>query len=253
MIPWERGQFYKAYENVLGQYIVKSTLEHIKLPSLLDIACGNGLITSQLAGPFNRVVGLDASSAHIKKAKESYPDIEFVHALAEEYESEEKFSTVTVLNLLEHVIDPVGLLKTLTNYLAKDGVLIVNVPNALAVNRRIAKLMGSLESEYELSPFDINIAGHRRSYDMNLFTKEIKDARSRVIHCGGVFYKMLSSPQLNWLLEEGPWEEGGFGWGRVGAEKSKDWRQAFCNACYEYGNDHPGECGSDPRGTRHLK
>ena len=241
-IPWERGKFYKAYENVLGQYIVKSALNHIKPPSLLDIACGNGVITSQLAAPFSRVVGLDASLAHIKEARKMYPNIEFVHALAEEYESKEKFSTITALNLLEHVINPVELLKTLTNYLDKDGALIVNVPNALAVNRRIAKLMGSLESEYELSPFDINIAGHRRSYDMNSFIKEIEDAGLKVAHRGGIFYKMLSSPQLNWLLEEGQWEEGGFGWGRVGAEKSKDWRQAFCDACYEYGNDHPEEC-----------
>lgn len=112
----------------------------------------------------------------------------------------------------------------------------------MAVNRKIAKLMGSLESEYELSPFDINITGHRRSYDMISFTKEIEDAGIKVMHRGGIFYKMLSSPQLNWLLEEGPWEEGGFGWGRVGAEKSKDWRQAFCDACYEYGKDHPEEC-----------
>lgn len=241
-IPWERGRFYKAYENVLGQYIVKSTLQHIRLPSLLDIACGNGLITSHLAVPFDRVVGLDASSVHIKKAKESYPHIEFIHGLAEEYQSDEKFSTITVLNLLEHVVDPLGLLKIITRHLDTDGVLIVNVPNAMAVNRRIAKLMGSLESEYELSPFDINVAGHRRSYDMDTLTKEIEAAGLKVIHRGGVFYKMLSSPQLNWLLEEGPWEEGGFGWGRVGAEKSKDWRQAFCDACYEYGKTHPEEC-----------
>jgi len=241
-IPWERGKFYKAYENVLGHYIVQSTLEHAKPPSLLDIACGNGIVTNQLAGLFSRVVGLDASSAHIKKAQEAYPHIEFIHALAEEFVSEEKFTTITVLNLLEHVIDPVGLLRSLTAHLHKDGVLIVNVPNALAVNRRIAKLMGSLESEYELSPFDINIAGHRRSYDMASFIYEIEEAGLKVVHRGGIFYKMLSSPQLNWLLEEGLWEEGGFGWGRVGAEKVKDWRQAFCDACYEYGKDHPEEC-----------
>jgi 2-polyprenyl-3-methyl-5-hydroxy-6-metoxy-1,4-benzoquinol methylase len=241
-IPWERGKFYKAYENVLGEYIVKSVLSHANPPSLLDIACGNGQITSQIAAPFQRVVGLDASSVHINKARESYPHIEFVHALAEDYQSEDKFSTITMLNLLEHVMDPVGLLSSLKKYMNQDSILIVNVPNALAVNRRIAKLMGSLESEYELSPFDINIAGHRRSYDMNSLVKEMNDAGFDVVHRGGVFYKMLSSPQLNWFLEEGLWAEGGFGWGRVGAEKEKDWRQAFCDACYEYGVDHPEEC-----------
>lgn len=53
---------------------------------------------------------------------------------------------------------------------------------------------------------------------------------------------MLSTPQIDWLLTHGPWEEGGYGWGRVGAEKEKNWRWEFCRACYEYGKQHPEEC-----------
>jgi len=241
-IPWERGKYLKAYEQTLGEYIVKSVIENMKSPSLLDIACGNGLITSMLAPHFKRVVGVDASESLIRKARESYPHIEFEHALAEDYRPAEKFSTITILNLLEHVVDPVSLLASVSENLTSDGVLIVNVPNALAVNRRIAVLMGTLESEYELSPFDLNIAGHRRYYDLETLVVDVEAAGLRVVRKSGVFYKMLSSPQLNWFLENGLWEEGGFGWGRLGEEKAKNWRQAFCDACYEFGKEHPQDC-----------
>ena len=96
--------------------------------------------------------------------------------------------------------------------------------------------------QYEHSPFDIEVAGHRRSYDMDLLVRDFEMAGLKVIFTGGVFYKMLSQAQINWLLEKGPWEEGGFGWGRIGEEKEKDWRRSFCNACYEYGKQRPQDC-----------
>lgn len=241
-VPWERGKFFKMYETMLGHYIIQSVLEHAKPPNLLDIACGNGAITSQLAPHFERVVGLDASSGIVARARLAYPKIDFVDSLAEDYHPAEKFSTITVLNLLEHVIDPVGLLRSLGRFLADEGVLIVNVPNALAVNRRLAKFMGTLTDEYELSPYDINVAGHRRSYDMARLVADVEAAGLRVAKRGGIFYKSLSQAQLDWFLENGLWEAGGFGWGRVGSERAKDWRKAFCDACFELGKDRPNDC-----------
>lgn len=241
-IPWNRGGYFSTYEKVLGECTVRSVLDYAKGPSLLELACGNGLVTSMLAPHFERVVGVDASWRHITEARARHKGIDFVQTLAEDYQSEEPFTTITMLYLLEHVLDPVSLLRSAVRNLHEEGVLIIHVPNALAVNRRIATLMRTLENEYELSPFDIEIVGHRRSYDLRLLVEHVVSAGLKVLHRGGVFYKMLSSPQINWLLEKGPWEEGGFGWGRVGSEKSKNWRKAFCDACYEFGKDRPEDC-----------
>ena len=240
---WQRGKFYESYEKILGHYIVQSIIENMQPSSLLDLACGNGLLTSMIAPHFDRVVGLDASEMHIAEAqKKKYPGIEFIHALAENYRDSEGFNTITMVTLLEHVQDPINLLKVCTKNLTPNGNLIAHVPNALAVNRRIAKIMGTLSDEYELSPFDIDIAGHRRSYDLSLLVQDFQNAGLKVTKTGGVFYKMLSTPQINWFLEKGLWEEGGFGWGRIGEEKTKDWRKTFCNACYEFGKQRPEDC-----------
>ncbi len=238
---WERSLFYEGYSQILGYYQALSCIENSKKGSLLDLACGDGSITKYFAGAFEKVVGVDASSVHLAKAKEQNPLVEFHESLIETFEPEGKFDTVTLLNLLEHVDNPVELLKKVGAFLKPSGRLLLHVPNAEAINRKIAVKMGTLLDLEELSPFDIDIAGHRRSYTMDTLIQDIQKAGLKVISTGGVFYKMLSMAQMDWFLKNAPWETGGFGWGRVGGE-DKDWKHEFCRACYEIGKEYPREC-----------
>jgi 2-polyprenyl-3-methyl-5-hydroxy-6-metoxy-1,4-benzoquinol methylase len=241
---WERAAYYDTYGAILGLYQAKACLEHAVGESLLDMPCGDGLVTRLLAPRFSRVVGVDASKEHLAKARERLPaEIELHHSLIENFESAESFGTITMLNVLEHVENPVVALQKASRLLSKDGVMIVHVPNAEAVNRKIAVLMGTLTHCAELSPFDVNVAGHRRAYTMESLLDDVRAAGLRITATGGVFYKMLSTPQMDWLLKNGPWKEGGFGWGRVGeGVEAKDWLAEFCRACYEYGKERPEDC-----------
>lgn len=238
---WERSVDFNEYNTILGYYQVQSCLEYAHGPAVLDLPCGDGLLTRLFSEHFERVVGVDASSTHLAQARQRLPEVEFHEALIEDLELDEKFDSVFMLNILEHVADPILVLRKAASLLQDDGVLIVHVPNANAINRRIAVLMGTLESCEELSPFDINVAGHRRSYTLETLTADIERAGIKVKATGGVFYKMLSTPQINWFLENGLWDEGGFGWGRVGAEM-KNWKAEFCRACYEIGKERPEDC-----------
>lgn len=238
---WARSQTFEDYNTILGYYQAKSCLENARGQSLLDVPCGDGAVTKMLATGFKRVVGVDASSKHLALARKLLPEVEFHESLIEDFTTPEKFSTITMLNILEHVQNPVGVLKKAAQMLTDDGILLIHVPNAQAVNRRLAVLMGTLTNCEELSPFDINIAGHRRSYMLQTLSLDIKAAGLKIVNTGGVFYKMLSTPQMDWFLKNGLWQEGGFGWGRVGVEK-KNWKAEFCRACYELGKHHPEDC-----------
>lgn len=238
---WARSQVYSNYNHVLGYYQAKACLEQARGHSLLDMPCGDGTLTAMMASSFSRVVGIDASSKHLELARKTLPEVEFHEALIEDFETSEQFSTITMLNILEHVVDPIEVLKKAACLLNDDGVLLVHVPNACAVNRRLAVLMGTLTECEELSPFDIQIAGHRRSYSIETLCVDIEQAGLKVVKTGGVFYKSLSTPQMDWFLKNGLWQEGGFGWGRVGG-KEKDWRAEFCRASYELGKQQPEDC-----------
>jgi len=175
------------------------------------------------------------------EARKRLPLAEFHECLVEELQLTEKFDSVTILDLLEHVVDPIALLQKAASFLNNNGVLIIHVPNAYAINRRLAVLMGTLEHCEELSPFDLQIAGHRRSYSMKTLCLDIEKAGLHVEKTGGIFYKMLSTAQMDWFLKNGLWKEGGFGWGRVGGEQ-KDWKAEFCRASYELGKQQPEDC-----------
>ena len=238
---WSRSAFHSEYNRYLAQYKVESCLENICGESLLDLACGDGMMTEMFAQKVSRVVGVDANGNHLIDARKRLPLAEFHECLVEELHLTEKFDTVTMLDLLEHVVDPIALIQKAASFLNDDGVLIIHVPNAYAINRRLAVLMGTLTECEELSPFDLQIAGHRRSYSMKALCMDIEKAGLRVEKTGGIFYKMLSTAQMDWFLKNGLWEEGDFGWGRVGSEK-KDWKAEFCRASYELGKQQPEDC-----------
>ena len=238
---WARSQVFQEYNSILGHYQAISCLEHVRGSSLLDMPCGDGTLTALFASKFKRIVGIDASSTHLELAKKNLPAAEFHEALIEEFETDERFDTITMINILEHVLDPINILRKAANLLSDNGILLIHVPNSMAINRRLAVLMGALTECEELSPFDINVVGHRRSYSLSSLCADIKQAGLQINNTGGVFYKMLSTPQMDWFLKNGPWTEGGFGWGRVGGAQ-KDWKMEFCRASYELGKQYPEDC-----------
>ncbi|MBC16631.1 MAG: hypothetical protein CL942_06220 [Desulfovibrio sp.] len=241
LFPWQRSKYHADYNQILVHYKTKSCLEYATGSSLLDIACGDGSLTKIFSEHFEHVHGVDASSKHIKAAEKRVPGALFTECLIEDFECDRKFDSIFMLDLLEHVIDPVKVLLKASEMLNDHGRMIVHVPNCDAVNRKIAVLMGTLTSCDELSPFDIDVLGHRRAYNLTSLCEDIETAGLRVIDKGGIFYKMLSTPQMDWFLKNGLWEEG-HGWGRTGMEKAKDWKSEFCRACYEYGLEHPEDC-----------
>lgn len=236
---WDRNMF-NSYNSILAYYQAKSCIDHALPGSLLDLACGDGTMTSFFLNHFNKIVGVDAAAIHLDKARQRLPEIEFHESLIEEFQPLEKFDNIFLLLILEHVESPVTLLKKAATFLKESGQIIIHVPNANAINRRLAVKMGTLSTCEELSPFDINIAGHRRSYTLETLKADIEAAGLKVSKSGGIFYKMLSTPQMDWFLKNGTWDAG-HGWGRTGVD-GIDWMVEFCRACYEIGLEQPEDC-----------
>ena len=104
--PWFRSGYFADYNAVVGYYQVQACLEHGHGPSVLDLACGDGVLTQLLAQSYENVVGVDASSVHLACARERVPQARFVESLIEELQTPERFDSVFMLNVLEHVAFP---------------------------------------------------------------------------------------------------------------------------------------------------
>ena len=114
---WSRSAFHSEYNRYLAQYKVESCLENIRGDSLLDLACGDGMMTEMFAQKMSRVVGVDANGNHLIEARKRLPSAEFHECLVEYLQLTEKFDTVTMLDLLEHVVDPIALIQKAASFL----------------------------------------------------------------------------------------------------------------------------------------
>lgn len=100
---------------------------YIKNGNLMDFGCGigNSLIEARHLG-FN-AVGIDSSRWAIDYAKRF--EIEIFPSLKDLPKQTGKFDVINLNHILEHVIDPVGLLNKLKGYLKEKGIIRIEVPN----------------------------------------------------------------------------------------------------------------------------
>ncbi len=99
---------------------------------ILDVGCGNGVISRHLGRLGFNVLGIDVSDKTIEMANAIQPmaNVQFLKKSAEELvASGEKYDAVICSEVLEHLNDPGALLKVLYHTVADSGKLIITVPN----------------------------------------------------------------------------------------------------------------------------
>jgi 2-polyprenyl-3-methyl-5-hydroxy-6-metoxy-1,4-benzoquinol methylase len=99
---------------------------------ILDVGCGNGIITRYIGELGYHVIGVDNSEKAIAKAAASnyLRNVEFKVLSADKLTSEPaKYAAVICSEVLEHLADPASLLRNMRTSLRDDGIVVVTVPN----------------------------------------------------------------------------------------------------------------------------
>lgn len=169
--------------------------------SCLEFGPAEGLMTEELSFLFENYTAVDGSTVFCEKLKEKLPNVEVVCSLFESFESEHVFDTVLLGHVLEHVDDPVSILKKIRSFMSKSSVIICAVPNAKSIHRQAAVRMGLISDEYQLSELDIR-HGHRRVYDRDSLVSDFLSAGFRIDTIGGYWLKPLTNGQI-----EASWTE----------------------------------------------
>ncbi len=128
-----------APDDVTGQATLELHLQrykfaakHIKPGRLLDIACGVGYGTHLMAKKVDDMVesiGVDLSQEAIEYARQHYASrrVQFQQHDAMTF-TDKGFDSIVSIETLEHVPDPIGLIKQLVELLRPRGVFIASVP-----------------------------------------------------------------------------------------------------------------------------
>ncbi len=110
--------FVHQYGNSVLELIGKE-----KGSSVLDLGCGNGALTKELADRGYRAIGLDASPDLLNIARDTYPEITFIQGDATEFSLNEQVDVV-FSNAVFHWIDKekqLDMMKCVYNALKSGG------------------------------------------------------------------------------------------------------------------------------------
>ena len=165
--------------------------------SVLELGLGHGFAANIFSTNFRRHVVLEGSPAVIQNYKTRNPacDAQIVETYFEEFHTGEKFDVIVMGFVLEHVDDPVKLIRQYANYLSPRGKLFLAVPNAEVLNRRLGHLAGMLESMETLSENDL-LLGHKRYYTVGSLSAEIARAGYQIDKMEGIYLKPFTTGQI---------------------------------------------------------
>ena len=114
------------------RYDILDLIPNYKNQNILEIGCGNGSTLGYLKrkGYAKITVGIESNLDCKKKSLKN--DID--HFISEDVEKLEfklkiKFNLILILDVFEHLIDPWKVFNQFSNYLEKDGLFIVSIPN----------------------------------------------------------------------------------------------------------------------------
>lgn len=224
-----RKYAYSFDFDVMHPYMIKSFKPFIRPGKALELGCFQGAFTERIVDMFPHITCVEASDAAITVAKEKLrgkTHIRFIHALFEEVTLEDKYDTIFLTHVLEHIDDRVSLLKKIREkWLSEDGVLFVACPNANAPSRQIAVKMGLIESNAAVTEAE-KIHGHRITYSLDTLESEVKQSGLNVVHKSGIFFKALANFQWDRLL------------------KTDIISKEYLDGCYSLGQQYPDLCSS---------
>lgn len=222
-----RQYAYSFDFDVMHHYMMESFKPFFVNQNVLELGSFEGAFTERLLPYFKEIYCVDASKDAVAKAKEKLGDqVTIINALFEDVVLGVKYDNIILTHVLEHMDDPVQLLKRINDeWLSDIGKLFLVCPNANAPSRQIAVKMGLVTHNQAITEAEWE-HGHRRTYTLDTLERDATQAGLRVVHRSGIFFKALANFQWDQLL---PTEI-------ISAE--------YLDGCYKLGQNYPDLCAS---------
>ncbi len=218
---------YQFDFDVMHPFILKTFIPFFLKGNLLELGSYRGNFTKRFLPYFDDITCVDASDEAISEAKKQLDGkVKFINSLFETVTLPTTYDNIILTHVLEHIDDPIALLKRINNeWLSDRGRLLLVCPNANAASRQIAVKMGLISQTTAVTSAEKE-HGHRRTYSLDTLEQDALKAGLRVVHRSGIFFKALANFQWDKLL--------------VTDIISKE----YLEGCYQLGLQYPDLCSS---------
>jgi 2-polyprenyl-3-methyl-5-hydroxy-6-metoxy-1,4-benzoquinol methylase len=147
-----RSGHHHAY---LLPIILEAIAQHVSLqrPKLrvLDLGCGNGSLSQQIAKQGHEVIGVEDSSSGVLYASQNFPECSFLNASVYDLPYSDlgnTFDLVLSIDTIEHLLYPRELLRAAKRCLKPAGNLIITTPYHGYLKNLAIALLGKVDRHF---------------------------------------------------------------------------------------------------------
>ena len=160
---------------------------------LLDVGCGNGLLTSEISKFFKHTTGIDLSGTGIEFAQKlSSEKLDFKNdSLDEMIEKKEKFKFITSFEVIEHQYLPDDFLNKIYQLLDNDGTLLITTPYNGYIKNLIISVLG--KHDWHFNPLWRH--GHIKFFSIRTLKMILEECNFKILkkYFSGRFYPVSCS------------------------------------------------------------
>jgi ribosomal protein S18 acetylase RimI-like enzyme len=213
--------------DVMHPYMIKSFLPFFIKDNLLELGSFKGDFTRRFLPHFKNITCVEASDEAIEIARRKIGDkVKFINSLFETVMLPTKYDNIVMTHVLEHLDDPVLVLKRINDeWLSDNGRVFLVCPNANAPSRQIAVKMGLISHNAAVTPAEAE-HGHKVTYTLDTLERDAVMAGLKVVYRTGIFFKALANFQWDKLLSTDI----------ISPE--------YLEGCYQLGQQYPDLCSS---------
>ena len=222
-----RKYSYNFDFDVMHPFMVKSFEPYFNKGNLLELGSSLGIFTERFLPFFNDITCVEASNEAVAQATKKLGDtVKIINSTFETVDLDSKYDNIVMTHVLEHLDDPVQVLKRVQDeWLADDGYFFLVCPNANAPSRQIAVKMGLVSHNSAVTPAEAK-HGHLITYTLDTLERDAVAAGLEVVHRSGIFFKALANFQWDKLLQTDIISE------------------EYLEGCYQLGHVYPDLCSS---------
>lgn len=213
--------------DLMHPFMLRSFEPFFRPGALLELGSFKGDFTRRFLERFDDVTCVEASGEAIDEARRRFGErVKFVHSTFESAVLPARYDNIVLTHVLEHLDDPVGVLRRINDeWLTDGGRLFLVCPNANAPSRQIAVKMGLITHNAAVTHGEAQ-HGHRCTYALDTLERDAIAAGLKVVHRTGIFFKALANFQWDRLLQTDI--------------VSKE----YLDGCYQLGQQYPDLCAS---------
>lgn len=186
---------------VMHPFMVRAFEPFFRPGRALELGSYRGAFTKRLLPYFDDITCVEASDEAVASATAELGDkVKIVNSSFESAVLPNVYDNVILTHVLEHLDNPVGLLKRINSeWLAEGGRLYLVCPNANAPSRQIAVKMGIITHNAAITPAERE-HGHRITYSLDTLERDARAGGLEVVYRSGIFFKALANFQWDRLL-----------------------------------------------------